>query len=116
MAAGQFQGRSVPSSRRISVVGEARYQDALSEIAGGKSPDGRTITTNAEIRREPANRFDTNVIQVLIAWRVVGYLSRGDAAEYAPALDRAQLAGVPCPAEIRGGWLPEPSELASGGE
>lgn len=126
-----FQGRSEVPGRRIDVVGEARYQDALSEIAGGKTPDGHEITTNAEIRREAGNRFDANAIQVLIAWRLVGYLSRADAAEYAPVLDAAGIAGMACPAEIRGGWrtsdgdeghfgvviwLPEPAKLGERGE
>ncbi len=89
---------------RIDCVGEANYQDALSELAGGKQPESQYIETNAEIRREPGNLYDANAIQVAVAGQVVAYLPREEAAFYAPVMDARGLAALPCPAEVRGGW------------
>ncbi|MGE5594430.1 MAG: HIRAN domain-containing protein [Hyphomicrobiales bacterium] len=131
MARNPFREPSRPATdyRRIQVVGALRYQDDLTEIAGGKQPESQYITTNAEIRREPTNRYDRNAVQVLIATRVVGYLPKEEAARYSPALLRAGLKGLPCPAEIRGGWrtrdgdeghfgvvvwLPDPATIEAG--
>lgn len=110
----------------MEVVGESRYQEALTRIAGGKRRESQLIRTNAELRREPTNPFDRNAVQVVIAGDVVGYLPRDEAAKYAPALDQLPRAGFACDAEIRGGWrdgddeghfgvvvwLPPPNRLA----
>lgn len=90
--------------RRVAVVGESRYQEALAEIAGGYRPRSQRITTNAVVLRQPGNPHDANAIVVAIGGRVVGYLPRREAADYAPLLDAAGLDGLPCHAEIRGGW------------
>jgi hypothetical protein len=86
------------------VVGEAQYQDALTDIAGGKQRESQYISTNAELWREPDNTHDPNAVQVRIAGRLVGYLSRRDAREVAIRMDAARRQAAPCPAEIRGGW------------
>lgn len=98
------QAERQPRLRRIEVVGESRFQGALTAIAGGKRRESQSITTNAVVEREPQNSFDRNAVKVLIAGQLVGYLSREDAARYAPAMDAAALEALPCPAEIRGGW------------
>ena len=90
--------------RRVECVGESQYQDALSAIAGGKRRESQYIDTNAEVRREPGNAHDPNAIQVLIAAKLVAYLPRGQAARYAPAMDRRGMQALACAAQIRGGW------------
>ncbi len=90
--------------RRVNVVGESRYQRALTRLAGGKRRESQRIRTNGEVRREPNNPFDPNAVQVLIGGEVVGYLPREEAAKYAPVLDQLPRAGYACDAEIRGGW------------
>ncbi|MFN0146594.1 MAG: hypothetical protein ACKVT1_08795 [Dehalococcoidia bacterium] len=90
--------------RRLDCVGESKFQDALVAIAGGKRRESQQIETNAEVRREPDNAFDANAIQVFIAGKLVAYLPRELAAQYAPRFDAKSLGGMPCPAEIRGGW------------
>lgn len=96
--------------RRVEVVGESRYQRALTRIAGGKRSESQLIRTNAEVRREPDNVHDRNAVQVLIAGEVVGYLPREEAADYAATLDQLPDGGCPCDAEIRGGWQSGGSE------
>jgi hypothetical protein len=88
----------------VDAVGEANYQAALIELAGGKQRDSQYITTNAELWREPDNAFDGNAVQVRIAGRLVAYLPRQEAARLAPLMDADSLAAIPCSAEIRGGW------------
>jgi hypothetical protein len=90
--------------RAVEVVGESNHQDALEALAGGKHRESQTITTNAELWREPDNEFDINAIQVLIGGRLVGHLPRAEAARYAAAFDARQILAIPCEAEIRGGW------------
>ncbi|MCK9521115.1 MAG: HIRAN domain-containing protein [Dehalococcoidia bacterium] len=96
--------------RRVEVVGESRYQRALTRIAGGKRRESQLIRTNAELRREPDNVHDRNAVQVLIAGEVVGYLPRSEAEQYAGPLDELPDGGWPCDAEIRGGWQSEQDE------
>lgn len=107
-AGGQGSGRN--RLRRLNVVGEARYQEALTALAGGKRRESQAIATNGVVEREPANPFDANAVRVLIAGQVVGYLARGDAAQYAPTFDAIGLLAMPCPAEIRGGWQAGPGD------
>jgi hypothetical protein len=90
--------------RRVDVVGESRYQRALTQIAGGKRRESQYIRTNAELRREPGNPHDRNAVQVLIAGEVVGYLPREEAERYAGPLDSLAAGAYACDAEIRGGW------------
>jgi hypothetical protein len=92
------------TGRRVDAVGESRYQDALTELAGGKRRDSQYIATNAELWREPENPHDPNAIQVRIGGRVVGYLPRLEAERLAAAMDAAGERVLACPAEIRGGW------------
>jgi collagen type III alpha len=43
----------------------------------------------AELVPEPTNKFDPNAIMVRIDGACVGYLSRGDAAKFGPAIKAA---------------------------
>jgi hypothetical protein len=92
------------SGRRVTVVGAAKYQRELTELAGGKRRDSQYIATNAELWREPDNTYDTNAVQVLIGGRVVGYLPRAEAERVAAVMDGAGELARTCLAEIRGGW------------
>ena len=98
----------------MDCVGESKFQDALVAIAGGKRRDSQYIETNAEVRREPANTYDANALQVFIAGKLVAYLPRELAAKYAPRFDAKGITALACPAEIRGGWRDRDGEGSFG--
>lgn len=83
------------------IRGESHYQDALSEICGGKTPDGHLHECQAELRPEPDNPHDPNAVAVFIADNKVGYLPRLSAKRYGKVFGTAS---VSCPAKIVGGW------------
>lgn len=90
----------------VAVVGESHYQQALSRICGGKSPDGHRRGCIAALVREPHNEHDRHAVAVQIDAEKVGYLSRDDAKAYGSVLERLAADGCvgACDAEIRGGW------------
>jgi hypothetical protein len=75
-----------PGNDPLEVVGEARHQDELWKIVGGRRGDPVRYETEAVLEPEPDNPFDPNAIKVLIGGTVVGYLSREDAATFRPGL------------------------------
>lgn len=92
---------------RVDVVGESRYQEALEAIAGGRTEDGADLETAALLVPEPSNRYDPNAVQVMIDGRVVGYLSRENAAVLQPRIVemvRGTKRAVACRARVVGGW------------
>lgn len=97
---------SGPGTFAIPIVGESRYQKALEEICGGKTPDGSNKTSTATLILEDSNPYDKKAVRVDIENKTVGYLSRDLAREYREKLKQAghpQLVGN-CQAVIRGGW------------
>jgi HIRAN domain len=86
------------------VVGESRYQEALSMITGGKTKDGHEFECEAKLIREPDNRFDPNAVFVTIDGMKVGYLSREHAVTMAAIFKEHGLAEARADAVIVGGW------------
>jgi hypothetical protein len=74
---------------RVDVVGESNYQDAIRKACGWKEGSDTNFECMAELVPEPSNRFDANAIMVRIDGACVGYLSRGDALRYGPAIKTA---------------------------
>jgi hypothetical protein len=71
----------------VDIVGESHYVDAIRDVFGREfRDDGCELTTSAQLVPEPWNRHDRNAVGVWVSGRQVGYLSRDDAARYAPAL------------------------------
>lgn len=62
---------------------------------------------HAVLVRDPRNQYDGNASGRQIEDRPVGYLSRGDAARYAPVFDQAKCPAVAVDAVIPGGMGPE---------
>lgn len=93
------------------VTGESHYQPALQTIAGPPRPPGWLVPCEAELLREPENRYDPDAIAVLIGGRKVGYISAEACGDIAPGMDEygdnAQARGIP--ALVRGGWPDKPS-------
>lgn len=72
----------------LEVVGESYRQDDLWQLAGGFSHDRIRCEVIAALVPEPENSHDSNAVKVVIDGRLVGYLSREDAALYRPGLLR----------------------------
>lgn len=93
------------------VSGESHCQDHLVTIAGPPRPGGWLVACEAELQREPKNRYDRDAIAVLIAGRKVGYITRHACGDLAEELDQhganARASGVP--ALVRGGWTGRPN-------
>jgi predicted Zn-ribbon and HTH transcriptional regulator len=70
----------------LEVVGESYRQDDLWQLAGGRGHDRIRCEVTAVLVPEPENPHDPNAIKVVIDGRLVGYLSREDAAIYLPGL------------------------------
>jgi hypothetical protein len=98
----------------VNVVGESAYQGTLETIGGGRTIDGcRLRDHTAVLLPEPTNRYDANAVRVaVIPWAgstgsgVVGYLSREDAIDYRPVIDRLAAVGrlAAGAVSLTGGW------------
>ncbi len=89
----------------LDIVGESHYQDALSEICGGKTRDSHDLDRLATLVFEN-NPNDQNAVRVDIEGKTVGYLQRPHAQQL-----RRQITGsgfpntiLSCSAKIVGGW------------
>lgn len=90
----------------VEAVGESHYQEALSQVCGGKTPDGHQHLCVAALVPEPDNPYDANAVGVHVDSLKVAHLSREDAAAYQPVLARLaakRMVGA-CNAMIVGGW------------
>ena len=67
------------------IAGESHYQDALTQLAASVSA-GEPVRCLADLIPEPENEFDPNAVAVHIDDLHVGYLRRGDAMRWGPAL------------------------------
>lgn len=79
----------------VAAVGESKYQQALRTACGSQHWEDVTYDCLAALVPEPSNAHDRNA---------VGYLSRGDAMDYGPALRAAGTVGkvIACEARIAG--------------
>src|SRR4051812_44842181 len=80
-------------SYQFDIVGEASYQAALSQIAGGSTKDGHSLECVAILAEEPDNPYDKNAIVVAIGGLIVGYIAKYQAGDYKRALRAAGLSG-----------------------
>lgn len=85
----------------FEVVGEARFQDALEEICGGRDVFSAEHQCQAILIPEPNNPVDPNAVQVVIDRKVVAYLARQHAVEYHQHIG---MRASSCDAKIVGGW------------
>jgi hypothetical protein len=94
----------------LDVVGESRFQAALSKICGEKNPGGQKQEAVAHLRFEP-NSHDPNAIAIDICGMQVGWIP----STLTPEMRREIAAlsptdGVTCKAKIVGGWNEDGSE------
>jgi hypothetical protein len=89
-------------------VGESNYQEALWAAVRNETPDERGYRAHitAQLVPEPLNPYDRNAIRVEIGGRLVGYLSREEAIEFADLVDTAirGRGAARCAALICGGF------------
>jgi len=77
----------------VNVAGESHYQEALQALTG---TDGRAelrLEVEAVLATEPANPHDPNAVMVQIDDRLVGYLPRSSAVDYAPLIAAVEARG-----------------------
>jgi hypothetical protein len=100
-AASTPRDKAKPKPRRfVEIRGESHYQEALSTIAGGKTPDGHLMPVAARVIPEDGNPADPMAVRVEVRGQTVGYLSRYQARQFRK---RSSIA-VDCSAKIVGGW------------
>lgn len=87
-------------SFEIEVVGESHYHAQLRSLAGPNDRDDVEVVKTAYLVPEPRNQNDPNAVRVDVDGKPVGHLPRNVAAELAPILKRAKLAGVQVQAQI----------------
>jgi len=88
----------------FQVVGESHYQSDLAKIAGGITVEGVHQECAALLRLEPANKYDPNAVEVLIAGMRVGYIPAVQAPEMCALFHSVGISEVECEAVIQGGW------------
>lgn len=95
-----------PGTFPLHIVGESHYQDALSDITGGKTPDGVDMIVDADLVLEDSNPYDSKAVRVDIQGRTVGHLDRDTARSYRQRAREGGFYGIKgrCKAQIRGGW------------
>jgi predicted nucleic acid-binding Zn-ribbon protein len=108
-AAGVLVADDPEESETIEVTGESHYHADLAALMAAlrTDPDEREVVAVAKLVRDPNNRYDRNAIRVEIHGRLVGYLSRREAADSQPWLKRLERQGRPAfvVARLGGGWV-----------
>lgn len=90
----------------LGIVGESNYMSALRAIAKRRTTAGEPVEFIATLQLQPDNPYDANAVVVLSDFgETIGYLSRGDAVDYGPALKAIAETGHPaqCRAKLVGG-------------
>lgn len=70
--------------RKISVVGESNYQEALRRVSGAPGSGEWKFECEACLVPEPTNQHDPKAVMVQIEGQCVGYLSRRNASVFGP--------------------------------
>ena len=88
----------------VAAVGESNYQHTLRSACGSVRWEDVAYDCLAVLVPQPSNRHDPNAVMVQVDGQLVGYLSRGDAADYGPAFQTAAAMGkvIACEARIAG--------------
>ena len=83
----------LPAGETVAIVGEASYQPAIAKACGSTKWEDVHCEITAAIVPEPGNEYDANAVAIFIDGEKVGYLSRGDAIDYLPAMNALRGAG-----------------------
>lgn len=82
-------------TRKLSVVGESNYQDALIRVSGAPSSGEYGYDCTAVLVLEPDNPHDPKAVMVQVDGECVGYLSRHNARRFGPKVQKMIDAGEP---------------------
>lgn len=93
---GEDWGRERDGTRRLSVVGESNYQEALAQVSGAPADGEHRFECTAVLVLEPDNPHDPNAVMVQVEGRCVGYLSRHNARRFGPRVAKMVEDGQPC--------------------
>jgi hypothetical protein len=94
----------------FDIVGESRFQAALSRVCGGKIAEGHKHEATAELRFEQ-NPSDPSAIAVDIAGKQVGWIPSPANAEIRREIAALTPTGsANCKAKIVGGWSKDGDE------
>lgn len=88
----------------IEIVGESHYQDALIAIFGAYTKNGRSDACQADLVREPKNKFDKNAVRCEIQGKLVGYVNREEAATISAFMRKKRSTRMTVTANVNGGW------------
>lgn len=80
-------------TRKLSVVGESNYQDALMRVSGAPTSGEYRHDCSALLVLEPGNPHDPNAVMVQVDGECVGYLSRHNARRFGPKVRKMIEAG-----------------------
>jgi glyoxylase-like metal-dependent hydrolase (beta-lactamase superfamily II) len=91
-AAGLLVSDSPEDGVELDVVGESHYHADLAGLMVALRNDfeATEVTTAARLVREPGNPYDRNAVRVEIHGKLVGYLSRDEAADIQPRLKKTE--------------------------
>jgi hypothetical protein len=95
-----------PGTYGFKIAGASNYQEALSNICGGKTDEGHEKEVTALLTPDPKNQYDPNAIKVTIDDQLVGYVGKKYTAGYRLALKGFSIEEQPIGyhALIVGGW------------
>lgn len=102
-----MQAPTLAAGGEQQIVGEARRQDVLEALAGGRDDRGCLVRhVTAELVLEPENQYDSDAVRVDVGGRAVGYIPRDEAPDFHPVIAALWAAGAPatCRATLTGGW------------
>ncbi|MEA2221996.1 MAG: hypothetical protein QOH83_372 [Solirubrobacteraceae bacterium] len=89
-----LQAVEFPDGEIVAIVGEASYQPAIAAACGSTTWEHvRCEIDQLAVVPEPSNPYDPNAVAIFIGGQKVGYLSRGDALDYQPAMEALLHAG-----------------------
>lgn len=88
----------------VAAVGESHYQPALRAACHDQKWEDVAYDCVAALVPEPDNKYDPNAVMVQVNGDPVAYLSKEDAAAYAPMLAQVASTGrfLACKARIAG--------------
>jgi len=92
---------------QVEVVGESHHTREIRALFPARLDSaGQEVATPVTVTHDAKNRHDKNAVEVRASVGLLGYLSREDAARYAPVLSALQAQGV-TPATMARVWAYE---------
>lgn len=91
----------VPAVGSFEVAGVVHHKQDIAKVIPSVRGEPETLEVPAILRRDPANAFDPNAVEVLIGGQLVGYVPRGSAEAWSGFLSRLEREGLAARATAR---------------